>query len=125
MKTRNGFVSNSSSSSFLIVIKEEAFQLALQSKADWERDFLEQILKPNICFGIQCRVGNEFNDGSGSSWDELSDDFEDKYREANNFENDDVNDVGTEYDDEAFYHCYSSFFQSIPEEDKFTHSADW
>lgn len=130
MKTRRGFVSNSSSSSFVIVIKEEAFQLALQNKADWEREILDQMLPPDVCFGIQCRVGSKLNNAGGySSWEELNIEFNSKYKEVNGFDDDadygDVNDTGMKYDEEAFYHCYSSFFESIPEEDKFTHSADW
>jgi len=43
MKIRNGFVSNSSSSSFVIVTDKETFEDVLNTFSETERDFLREI----------------------------------------------------------------------------------
>ena len=68
MKTRTGFVSNSSSSSFIAVATEDAFEEAL-SRLEDERDrkLVKHLAKKSTCLGQKVRVLKEFHDAGDFS----------------------------------------------------------
>lgn len=51
MKIRNGFVSNSSSSSFMILATKEYFDEAIQDLSDRDQEIVQQSLRPTHQFG--------------------------------------------------------------------------
>lgn len=56
MKIRNGFVSNSSSSSFIMLVKEEDHLKALEKlEHDYYRAVADAIMIKDKCFGIDVR----------------------------------------------------------------------
>jgi hypothetical protein len=72
MKIRNGFVSNSSSSSFVVTVTEQAHQQALAKVAPWEREIIlkgfmdrkTQILQ-HPGGGLEVRCGGYYSDAGG------------------------------------------------------------
>ncbi len=52
MKVRNGFVSNSSSSSFVIAVKKDVHEKVLKQLTEYEKDVIEQIAEKDTIFGI-------------------------------------------------------------------------
>ena len=68
MKTRTGFVSNSSSSSFIAVATEDAFEEALSQMTDErEKKIVKYLAKKRTCLGQKVRVVKEFTDAGGFS----------------------------------------------------------
>ena len=68
MKSRNGFVSNSSSSSFVILIKKEAYNKEYEKSDDYTKAVLDELVgNPSFdginVFGTRCRIV-EFTDGN-------------------------------------------------------------
>jgi len=93
MKTRNGFVSNSSSSSFVIVTSKENHERAMKALHPYVQDVVNQVIKYEkflgqdvVYFGdlsVQgygpITMGDEFDDTIDGKWDsELDDDDENK-----------------------------------------------
>lgn len=67
MKTRLGFISNSSSSSFVIVLTDDAFEKALLSLNDNDAKIIKCIVKSKTLFGQKVKVLKEFSDAGGFS----------------------------------------------------------
>ena len=67
MKTRTGFVSNSSSSSFIAVATLDAFEAALLLINENERKIVRAIAEDDTCLGQKVKVVKEFNDAGGFS----------------------------------------------------------
>jgi hypothetical protein len=68
MKTRTGFVSNSSSSSFIAMATTEAFEEALTKlENDNARKVLRVIAEDGICLGVKVKIVKEFSDAGGFS----------------------------------------------------------
>lgn len=51
MKVRNGFVSNSSSSSFVIAVKKEVHEEVLKQLTEYDKDIIEQMAEKDTIFG--------------------------------------------------------------------------
>jgi len=52
MKIRTGFVSNSSSASYLIIVKKEDFQKIYNGLKDFEQSMINEVSKPFKKFGM-------------------------------------------------------------------------
>lgn len=71
MKIRNGLVSNSSSSSFVIVVKKEAFEKALEKVHPYVKACAEEVFSEGSCFGVPVMQAMEINNAGYSTWEEL------------------------------------------------------
>jgi len=68
MKIRNGFVSNSSSSSFVIAVKKDVHEKVLKQLTEYEKDVIEQIAEKDTIFGIDVYTVSDMTDMDGNSW---------------------------------------------------------
>jgi hypothetical protein len=90
MKVRNGFVSNSSSSSFVVVIKKEVHDKVLPLLTDYQRMIIEQIAEKDKAFGMDVITIGDMTDHGGESQlfydlpydDEKNEEDDDNYREG-------------------------------------------
>lgn len=73
MKTRNGFVSNSSTSSFVVVTTKTSHETALSKMPKCAKKIIKQIMNIHTeCFGQKIVAGFEFTDGGGGgTWEEI------------------------------------------------------
>jgi len=76
MKSRNGFVSNSSTSSFIILLKNDAYNEKYKEADDYTKAVLDVVVgspktdeEASTVFGIPCRIV-EFSDGNYDSFNE-------------------------------------------------------
>ena len=79
MKLRQGFVSNSSSSSFVLIATKEAWEKGLENLTDFEKDILEQLeedISEKKVLGKDCIVFWKYNNAGWSSTEELSPNME-------------------------------------------------
>jgi len=69
LKTRDGFVSNSSSSSFLVMIPIQHFQDVLDnfSTKDDIKDVIKHLVEEETILGIPCKVLNYIPPGNNSN----------------------------------------------------------
>lgn len=76
MKIRNGFVSNSSSSSFMIALKEEDFNEIYKGLSPLEKELVDHLgTEEKKAFGINLRVLSGM-EGNYSSFEDFSSDLE-------------------------------------------------
>lgn len=99
MKTRSGFVSNSSSSSFVLIVPVEIHEKALSDVSPQVRDMVNRVTKQETVFGRECRIYHESADAAGFStvWGEYELWEDDEQPEG--FE-------GFEGEHDAFYSLY-------------------
>jgi len=76
MKSRSGFVSNSSTSSFIILIKKDAYDTAYDKSDEFTQKVLDVVFgeKSDSCgsvFGVPCEQ-TEYSEGN---WDTFYEDF--------------------------------------------------
>ena len=78
MKIRSGFVSNSSSSSFVLVVKEDSFKEAYNKLTDIEKQIIDVVYSSRTVLGQPCKVFGSYYgmDGEGypsseDTWYEL------------------------------------------------------
>ncbi len=70
MKIRNGLVSNSSASSFICIIRKEAFERELIKADSITQNIIGQLAEEEVVFGIPCMAIREFSGRGGeSTWD--------------------------------------------------------
>ena len=68
MKLRIGFVSNSSTSSFFLIVTAEAHKNAMKQLEKWERDVVNCVMEKDTFAGQEVYVGGEYSDaGSGGT----------------------------------------------------------
>jgi hypothetical protein len=68
MKTRQGFVSNSSSSSFVILVEESTHEKVMEKLTEYQRACMEKLAgKPQNIFGRNVIVIGEATDMGGNS----------------------------------------------------------
>jgi len=123
MKIRSGFVSNSSSSSFILIASKELVEKTLEKMNEKETTavIMSSGQKINL-FGKECFVFEEFCDNGGySNWDDFS------IKEE--FDSEEVQEIFNE-SDVSFYEIFSDFVDSLKElgkedEDFFEHSIDF
>jgi len=72
MKIRNGFVSNSSSSSFVLVVPKELHEKVLSEINDeYVRAVVETIAQDKVVFGKDCYLFEDFNMQQCDPWEEF------------------------------------------------------
>lgn len=77
MKTRIGFVSNSSSSSFVAAIKKDAFDRELANiDNDLHKRIIEHLFDDDSAFGYDVKTFNEYDTHGHGSWEYQMDDFD-------------------------------------------------
>jgi hypothetical protein len=87
MKTRNGFVSNSSSSSFVCVVRKEDHEKILSELSEKEKSLISGLFKESSFAGIPVVLRGDLTDPGGCSVDingNTSDDYEDDDDETAN-----------------------------------------
>jgi len=68
MKTRSGFVSNSSSSSFVAIVEKSVFEKALENlKDERDRKVIKHVAQKQNKFGKTLMTVNEYSDSGGFS----------------------------------------------------------
>lgn len=105
MKTRSGFVSNSSSSSFVLIVKKEDYQEMYDSElTNDERKIADATMEFKTCLGINMAIFADFSTDGGDACEYLEVDIkgEDKHE---------------------VYYQFQEKLEKI--KDKFTHSQDW
>ena len=104
MKIRNGFVSNSSSSSFVLVVKKDDYDKVYSDLSDDAKKVADACMEFKTIFGIDVAIFSDWCDnGGGGSFDYIEVDIEgDKYGAYDELQNK----LGTI-------------------EDCFSHSQDW
>ena len=112
MKIRSGFVSNSSSSSFIALATPEAFEEALSRlKNENDRKVIVSIAKDEECLGKKVKVIKEYSDAGGGSsvwgydYDEKSEVLE---KAGVGIDEDDP-----DYEDDWVYETTSNYFSVI------------
>jgi hypothetical protein len=104
MKTRSGFVSNSSSSSFVAIVEKSVFEKALENlKDERDRKVIKHVAQKQNKFGKTLMTVNEYSDSGGFS--NLFGEGDDFDFEAAGITEEEVNepyDDGSGYEDEAY-----------------------
>lgn len=119
MKIRTGFVSNSSASSFVLVVPNDLFE-AYQKLFPFEGKVMDDALEEKTIAGVQFRIFSDANDHDGNGpwdyWDgvELTDEeqavFEKEYYESWH---------------EIFYHFKNYFGEEKLEKQCISIEQDW
>ena len=108
MKTRNGFVSNSSSSSFVLIVKKEDYDDAIELIDDDNgnvKKMADATVEFKSIFGTEVAVYSEFSGMEGGSIEWLEVDID---------------------DGEERYDAVEKLREALNKiDDKFTHSQDW
>jgi hypothetical protein len=91
MKVRSGFVSNSSSSSFVIVTTKAAHENAISQMTKWQQEVIGKLMFPRTLAGIEIYIGGEYSDaGSSGTLDWLNEEMgEDDELKPEDFDDDD------------------------------------
>lgn len=85
MKIRNGFVSNSSSSSFVIAVKKEVHEEVLKQLTGYEKAIINDISQQDTIFGVEVFIIGDLDvHGCSYIFEDLSDYEEAGEDEANN-----------------------------------------
>jgi len=71
VKIRSGFVSNSSSSSFVAVVPMETHEWVLRLNHPYVRAVVEALGGKKTVFGIECFVTSTYSDQGTSTWEWL------------------------------------------------------
>lgn len=123
MKTRQCFVSNSSSSSFVILVEESTHEKVMKGLTDYQRACMEKLAgKPQNAFGRKMIVIGEATDMGGNSsliedgWQ--PDGWEEKIKEASEKGEDE-----DYYPSEALY-AYTEAVEKQPKSTWFKWDAD-
>ena len=69
MKIRSGFVSNSSSSSFVAVVPMKIHEKVLEKNHPYVRAVVEALGSKRTVFGIECFVTSTYSDQGYGTWD--------------------------------------------------------
>ena len=112
MKVRNGFVSNSSSSSFILIVKEEDYQKALES-FPVSGHLVDQLFEQDKALGLNVRIFSNWFDMGGNS----------------RLEYVDIDESVLPEDIEGVFELYDAFekhlIETVGEENVFSHVEDW
>ena len=105
MKRRTGLVSNSSSSSFICIIEEDAFDKAYENLNSFAKNVIDSISSKDTVLGEQVMIISTFVDHSGyGTFDDLSANPE---------------------DDQEPFEALDEFISNIPEDNRWDYSMDW
>ena len=68
MKTRQGFVSNSSVSSFILIVEKEAYDKILPTLSPFVKAVVKQVSEKMTCLGKVCMVISDVEDMGGEGY---------------------------------------------------------
>lgn len=113
MKLRKGFVSNSSSSSFVLVTTKENHDKVYDKLSDFEKAVIKSITFETKVYGIDSIGYETWYDQGSSSYDHLDVDWDE--------------DVPDEYEDEGYYEVIEKYTELLSENKDavFSHDVDW
>ena len=115
MKTRSGFVANSSSSAFVLAMPTEIWEKVLPTLSPFDQAVAKALVDEGFGFGQNLKVIEEFTDAGSSDLDYLEIDFD--YPEG-------------DYDEDDEYSIYEAFsriveaFENAGGNKIFSHSVD-
>ena len=125
MKIRTGFVSNSSSSSFLVIATLNNHSKAIAALNEFQQGVICKIVKGEIVFGQQMMVGQTYEAyGEGGTFGEMVQDLID------GLEFDDAEDPNFDYQNAMYERAYAAWDEYLGELKKspnevFTSSNDF
>lgn len=131
MKVRNGFVSNSSSSSFVLIVTKEAFNEAISKESPLGQAILSHVMEKATIFGRDCMTYGDCS--SDYHWDDLpKEKILEKAKEIANggpllndgkeYSDDDYLDI---INDNVNSYSVKSYFKNVPKDQKWSYSMDW
>ena len=128
MKTRTGFVSNSSSSSFVLITTKENHDKAMEKLSPYEKAVIKAIMEPDNVFGRKCMVGGEYSDnGGGGNLDYLEIEYEDEDKAEDENADENADEDTDENDENNPYDAWEKYRNEVKKDRKsvFTYSMDW
>jgi len=136
MKIRSGFVSNSSSSSFVMIVKKEAYENVFSNLSKLEQKLAEDLFKETNVFGELCMLIEEYSDMGGEGTIEWTIDNFDVCQVAEEccpegvVPNSDTEEWSNHVDDmsdmlsDCAYGLSDKFAEQLKEDQYFSHSFD-
>ena len=117
MKIRTGFVSNSSSSSFLLIAKQSAYDDIVKDLTKFEIAVAEALSSKSKLFGEDVVVFSGWSDSGSSSWEYIFDEMDYALSEE---DEEDENLLDKPYE------AYDKIVKNLKETSEvFEHSEDW
>ena len=115
MKIRNGFVSNSSSSSFVMLVTKEAHEKALKELTAYQKAVIDKITYEETLFGREAVSFSQWHSNGGSCWEYMELDVNEELIEDG--EDTDIWDIADKWKNLAIKYSAKG--------ELFTHSEDW
>jgi hypothetical protein len=113
MKIRTGFVSNSSSSSFLVIATMANHTKAMAALDEFKQDVVCKVMKTDTVFGQQMMVGQTYDAHGEGTFDNMVRNWTEC-----DIEGDDAEDPDFDFQDEAYRRVYDAWNEYLGELNK-------